>query len=260
MPGWALQSSVPMLVPESEPEADAEPGFGRPARPDRARLRVRIWDLPTRLFHAALALAVVAALVSAWLGGNAMVWHLRAGLTVLALLVFRLVWGLLGGHWSRFASFWPNPRSTWRYLRQPDPAAVPVAGHNPLGSWSVWAMLLVLALQVATGLVADDEIATRGPLAAAVSTARSLQATGWHHGAGPWFVLALLALHVAAIVHIRLRRGVDLVGPMLHGDRLFDAGTVPPRASRDHAGTRLLAAVLALGAAALALWVGRQGG
>ena len=78
---------------------------------------VRIWDLPTRLFHWALAACIVGLVVSAKLGGNAMVWHFRLGHAVLALLLFRLVWGLVGGHWSRFAVFWVSPARLLRYVR-----------------------------------------------------------------------------------------------------------------------------------------------
>ena len=78
---------------------------------------MRVWDLPTRAFHWVLAVAVIAAVITAKIGGDAMVWHMRMRLLVLALLVFRLVWGFVGGHWSRFASFVYGPASVLRYLR-----------------------------------------------------------------------------------------------------------------------------------------------
>ena len=96
---------------------------------------VRIWDLPTRLFHWLLAASVVALVVTAKVGGNAMVWHFRLGYVVLALLAFRLVWGLVGGRWSRFASFVPTPGRLWRYLRGSS-AEAESAGHSPLGALS----------------------------------------------------------------------------------------------------------------------------
>ena len=101
--------------------------------------RLRIWDLPTRLFHWSLATSVIALIVTANIGGNAMEWHLRLGHVVLALLLFRVVWGLVGGHWSRFATFIPGPVRLLRHLRgqgrprrqgRPQPAGRPVgAGH-----------------------------------------------------------------------------------------------------------------------------------
>ncbi len=104
---------------------------------------IRIWDLPTRLFHWLLAASVVALVVTAKVGGNAMVWHFRLGYVVLALLAFRLVWGLVGGRWSRFASFVPTPGRLWRYLRGSS-AEADSAGHSPLGALSVLALLGVL--------------------------------------------------------------------------------------------------------------------
>src|SRR6185436_9816575 len=78
---------------------------------------IRVWDLPTRVFHWVLASCVIASIVSAKIGGNAMVWHMRLGYVVFTLLIFRLVWGLIGGHWSRFANFIYSPGAVLRYLR-----------------------------------------------------------------------------------------------------------------------------------------------
>ena len=201
--------------------------------------RVRIWDLPTRLFHWLLAACVIGLVVTAKVGGEAMNWHLRLGYAVFGLLVFRLLWGLVGGHWSRFASFVPTPGRLARYLGGRASAA-DTAGHNPLGALSVLAMLAVLGLQVATGLMADDEIAFAGPLTPLVSGAVVSLATGWHKSWGQYLVIGLVALHVLAVVVYLLRRK-NLVGPMVTGDKLM-AEPVPP--ARDTLGTRLLALVL----------------
>ena len=219
--------------------------------------RVRVWDLPTRLFHAVLALAVIGAVVSAKIGGAAMVWHFRLGNLVFGLLVFRLLWGFLGGRWSRFASFLYSPAVTLRYLRgRAAPADRLEVGHSPLGALSVIAVLAVLAVQVATGLVGDDEIANVGPLNRYVSGATGLAATAWHKEWGQWIILALVALHVAAVA-LYAWRGRNLVGPMLHGDKALPAGTP---ASDDAVSTRLRALVLAL-ASAVTVWaVVRLGG
>ena len=111
---------------------------------------VRIWDLPTRLFHWALAACVIGLVITAKVGGNAMEWHFRLGYAVLALLVFRVVWGLIGGRWSRFSAFLYSPARLVRYLRgnaHPEDSA----GHSPLGALSVFALLAVLGAQVGTG-------------------------------------------------------------------------------------------------------------
>ena len=221
---------------------------------------VRIWDLPTRLFHWALALTVVASFVTAKVGGGAMVWHFRLGFLALGLIVFRLVWGFVGGRWSRFRSFVRSPVTVWRYLRGGSAdAAGPggqEVGHNPLGGWSVLALLAVLGLQVATGLVADDEIANLGPLNRFVSTETALLATSWHRGVGEKLLIGLVLLHIAAIVFYRVRRGLDLTRPMWTGDKLLPSQTP---ASADGAAQRLRALVLALAVAALVAWVVRLG-
>lgn len=218
---------------------------------------VRVWDLPTRLSHWTLALTVVGSLVTAYVGGNAMVWHLRLGQLVLALLVFRLVWGFVGGYWSRFATFLYPPRSLLAYLRgDRGPNGRFDVGHSPLGALSVFAMWSLLALQVATGLVADDEIATTGPLNRFVSMTTASLATGWHTEAGQVLLIALVLLHVAAVLFYRWRRQRNLVAAMIHGDKLLPANT---RASADGSGARRAAAVVMLAAAALAWWVGRLG-
>ena len=216
---------------------------------------IRVWDLPTRLFHWLLAAAVVGLVVSGKIGGNAMVWHMRFGLGVFTLLGFRLLWGVVGGRWSRFATFLYAPRTVLRYLRgQHRPGEHVEVGHNPLGALSVFALIAVLVAQVATGLVADDEIATTGPLNQFVSNAFGLNATTWHTAYGQWLLLALVALHVAAIGVYHLR-GQNLVQPMLSGDK-----PLPPDvpASTDSAVTRGIALALVLAVGAVAVWIARQ--
>ena len=223
---------------------------------DNKKTATRVWDLPTRLFHWTLAIAVVALVITAKIGGNALVWHMRLGLLVLGLLVFRLLWGFVGGRWSRFASFIYSPGTVLRYLRGQGRADEHLdVGHSPLGSFSVFAVLGFLAVQVGTGLVADDEIATVGPLNKLVTTSTGLLATSWHKSWGQWIILTLVVLHVVAII-IYQRRKKDLLRPMLVGDRLLPSGTP---ASADGVRQRLLALVLALASGVCVAWVIRLG-
>ncbi len=210
---------------------------------------IRVWDLPTRLFHWLLFLTLCASVLTAYIGGNAMAWHVRLGETVLALLMFRLVWGLVGGRWSRFASFVFGPRALWRYLRGGGESV----GHSPLGALAVWAMLGWLALQVGTGLIADDQIATTGPLAAKVSETTSERASGWHAGPGQWGLYALVTLHLVAIAVYAMRKR-NLLTPMISGDKKELSEDTP--ASRDSAATRLLALALFALCAAFAYSLG----
>ena len=159
----------------------------RPASLDDASaIRTRVWDLPTRVFHWALTVAVIGQIATGF--GGVMEWHFRIGYTVLSLLLFRLIWGFVGGRWSRFAAFIYSPGSVMNYLRgraHPDH----LIGHTPLGAFSVFALLAILALQVATGLVADDEIMSSGPLTRFVSGATVSLATAWHTAQGKWIVI-----------------------------------------------------------------------
>lgn len=225
---------------------------------DPTKGRVRVWDLPTRLFHWVLMACVIGSVVSAKVGGNAMTWHFRLGYVVFALLAFRLLWGLLGGRWSRFASFVYGPATTLRYLRgQARPDEHLDVGHSPTGALSVFALLALLAAQVGTGLFADDEIANAGPMVRFVSGATSSLATGWHKQWGQWLILALVALHVIAILVYRFRKGRDLVTPMLTGDKPLDV-SVP--ASADTLATRGLAVLLVALCGAGVGWLVSLGG
>ena len=220
-------------------------------------VRVRVWDLPTRLFHWLLAACVIGSVLSAKIGGNAMAWHFRFGYVIFTLLAFRLLWGAVGGRWSRFASFVYAPATLLRYLRGASRAEEHhEVGHSPLGALSVFAMLAILAAQVGSGLFADDEIANTGPLIKFVSGATSSTLTSWHKTFGQGLILTLVVLHVAAIVVYRVRRGRDLVRPMLVGDKLLPPG-VP--ASVDSPATRGLALLLVAGCAAGVGWLVRLG-
>lgn len=213
--------------------------------------RIRVWDLPTRLFHWVLVLLVVGLVISGEIGGAAILWHARLGHAVLALLIFRLLWGVWGGHWSRFSTFVRGPVTIWRYLRG---SGGPALGHNPLGALSVLALLLLLLSQVGTGLMSDDEIAFTGPLAQFVPGTVVSAATAWHKGWGKVLLLALIGLHISAVVFYMRVKKHNLVVAMLHGDQVSHA---PQPASRDDLYSRLLGLLSLLCAAALALWVYR---
>ena len=205
--------------------------------------RIRVWDLPTRVFHWTLAIGMVAAFVTVKIGGNAMVWHQRIGVMLLALIAFRLIWGVVGGRYARFSQFIRGPRALMDSLRGRLPHA---PGHNPMGALSVIGLLSVVGFQAVSGLFANDDIAFEGPLAAQVSASTSSLLTTLHR----WnekLILTLVGLHIAAIVFYRVRHRLDLIGPMIRGDAVFPQNH--PQ-TRDDAGLR----VLALAIAGLCLW------
>lgn len=216
---------------------------------------VRIWDLPTRLFHWLLALCVAGLIVSGSVGGSWMEWHLRLGYAVFTLLLFRLVWGLVGGHWSRFSSFLYGPASLIDHLRGRAPLAH-TAGHSPLGALSVFALLLVLAVQVGTGLISDDEIATYGPLVRFVSGDTVVAATGYHKAVGKLIVIGLVALHLVAILFYKLAKRQALTQAMLTGDKSLSEA-LP--SARDGAVQRVAALGVLIACALFVWWLVRLG-
>lgn len=174
--------------------------------------RIRLWDLPTRLFHWLLAASVAAMVVSGQVGGSLIDWHGRLGLAVVALVVFRLAWGLWGSTYARFAQFFPTPGAIRAYLRGDWRGE----GHNPLGALSVFGLLGILSLQLATGLVANDDITFRGPLFSLVGQEWSNRLTGLHHLLSD-VLIGLVVLHVAAILFYARVRKQNLVKPMITG-------------------------------------------
>lgn len=201
---------------------------------------VRIWDLPTRLFHWALVACIVALLITGNLGGDAMAWHFRFGYAVLTLVLFRLAWGLCGGFWSRWAQLPISPRHVGAYLKGRADIRH-LAGHNPLGSLSVIALLCALLLQVGTGLVSDDEISNMGPLSTLVSGTVVTWASSWHKNVGKFLLIAWIAMHLLALAWYRFRKHPPLVPAMLHGNKTLPE---PVPESADNGKSRLLALVL----------------
>lgn len=213
--------------------------------------RTRVWDLPTRLFHWLLAALVVFSFTTGKLGGDWLTWHFRSGYAIASLLLFRLLWGFAGSRYARFASFLPSPSRVWRTLRSNGPDALPAsAGHSAVGTLSVYALLIVLAVQISTGVFTNDGTFTEGPWVKFVSSALSDRLSTVHYY-NHWLVIGLTVLHVAAIGFYLLVRRDDLITPMLTGDKL---GLAAP-AAEDGAMIRLRAAVLAIAAAGLVAYL-----
>ncbi|ACO81009.1 Nickel-dependent hydrogenase b-type cytochrome subunit [Azotobacter vinelandii CA] len=173
---------------------------------------IKVWDAPLRLFHWSLALAVGGAMLTGWLGGNLMVWHGRLGLSILGLLAFRLLWGMLGSTYARWSRIFAAPLRLGDYLA----GRWREAGHNPLGSLSVLALLGLAAFQTLSGLAANDDIAFQGPLYRLVETDTSTWLTALHRQAW-WLLLGLIGLHLLAILYYSLVRRQPLVRAMVGG-------------------------------------------
>ena len=231
-----------MSTPELLSDFGAVDGGAAPlsqALPLRAAARrILLWDLPLRVFHWSLVAAVTTAVVTGEIGGPWMVWHGRAGLLIVGLLVFRIVWGVVGSATSRFTHFAPSPTSVLAYLR----GRWRGVGHNPMGALAVFALLGLLSVQAATGLFGNDDIAFAGPLNHLVDDTLGSRLTGWHR----WLacgLFALMALHLLAIAfHVLVKRH-RLIRPMVSGRLEVDARTPLPRPARASGSFGLLSAV-----------------
>ena len=236
----------------SSPESVAGGGASLPGGDAGRAVTVRVWDRPLRLFHWLLVLCLLGSFLSVKAGGYWMDWHFRFGYAALGLLIFRILWGVVGPRYARFASFVHAPSRLVAYLRG-GPEAPQVLGHSPLGALSVFAMLLAIAVQATTGLFTSDQIATEGPLARMVSGATVDNASRVHHF-NQNVILVLVGLHLLALLFYRLVRRRSLVKPMLVGDKLVAPNAAVPDpaalAARDDAGVLLRAVITAAIAAA----------
>jgi cytochrome b len=175
-----------------------------------------VWDWPVRLFHWTLVALLAAAWATAEAGIDYMHWHMRCGYALLTLLLFRVLWGVVGTASARFGSFVRGPRAVWAYARawfsrRPQH----YLGHNPLGGWMVLVLLLLVAVQAGTGLFANDDIVNEGPLARLVSTDTSGLLTAIHK-INFNLLLTAVGLHVAAVL-LYLVRGENLLKAMFTG-------------------------------------------
>jgi cytochrome b len=212
--------------------------------------RIKVWDLPVRLFH----WAVVVLIFFAWgtQEWNQMEWHVRIGYTILTLLLFRIVWGFVGSETARFARFLRSPMTALRHLahihcREADREL----GHNAAGGWMVLVMLVLIGVQAGTGLFANDDANTEGPLMHLVDKDRS----DWlsHiHSLNFKLIEGVIVLHVLAVAAYASLKRQNLVRPMVTGTKLMPEEAAAPRLVRP------IWAVLTLAVAAgVVAWVVR---
>lgn len=216
-------------------------------------VRQLVWDLPLRVCHWALAIAVAGSFVTHEIGTTAFAWHAWFGYATVVLVAFRIAWGFVGPAHARFGDFVRGPRAAWTYARGLFPrrgAGAPpahFAGHNPLGGWMVLLLLGLLLVQSVAGLFANDEIINAGPLYGYVESSTSDAISRWHRELSDWILVAV-GLHVAAAFYYLLVRRENLIGAMITG---YKRGLPPGTGiSRQRVGV----AVVLLAVASGALW------
>jgi cytochrome b len=178
---------------------------------------VLAWDLPTRIAKWLLAMLVGLAFASNYFGDVGLVWHQWNGLAILVVLVFRLLWGFVGGSTARFAGFLYGPRTAVSYvtsLLRGRPQHF--LGHSPLGGWGTVALLALVAAQALTGLFSTDDIIVYGPMTPVASDETISAASAWHQRIYV-VLLALIGLHVLVSLAYSLFGRDNLIRAMISG-------------------------------------------
>ncbi len=188
---------------------------------------VLVWDVPIRVVHWLIAVLVAAAYATWRL--NWMGWHGRIGYTLLALLLFRLLWGFFGAETARFSRFLTPPRAAAQHLRyallrEPDRQV----GHNPAGGWMALFMLALLLAETLSGVYVANDIADVGPFTASVPApvANAIEAS---HAIFWNILFAAILLHMLAIVGYATVKGQNLVAPMITGTKVLPYSVPAPR-------------------------------
>jgi cytochrome b len=197
--------------------------------------KVKVWDLPVRVFHWLLVLLLVFQYVT--FKATYMNWHIYGGYAILALLLFRIAWGFIGSTHARFSDFLYGPGAIFGYIKSlPRRQAMKFAGHNPLGGYSVLLMLLAILLQAVTGLFSNDDVMTEGPLTQWIAK----ETSDWIstiHRYNFYVILALVAAHVGAVLFYLFYKAENLVKAMFTGHKMLPTA---------HSGTRIAGTGLAL--------------
>jgi cytochrome b len=216
-------------------------------QPVDVTVEVPVWDWPVRVVHWVMVVLVVVSLTTGLIGSEMLVWHMRSGETLLALLLFRIVWGFIGSPNARFASFVRGPAAVLGYCRSfIRPPHQIHATHNPVGGWMVIALLLALLFQIGTGLFTNDDILNEGPLVKLISKDLS-DAISSFHRRGWWVVAGLSVVHIVAVLSYLMVLRDNLVYPMVHGRKTLPTLLANP-AGAAASSTRALVVLVLCGA------------
>ncbi|MBL8309440.1 MAG: cytochrome b/b6 domain-containing protein [Burkholderiales bacterium] len=214
-----------------------------------------VWDAMVRVFHWSLVSLFVIAVITGEIGGNAIQVHMWCGYGILTLVLFRVVWGFVGGEYARFTSFVASPMRALKFARgMLGKSHEYVTGHNPIGGWMVIALLLLLATQAGLGLFSYDEISTSGPLARYVSEETSITLMKRHRLIGD-VLLILAGLHIAAVLFHLFVKGENLVRAMFTGQKSLPPALAAQASTARRGSIPLGVAVLGVAIATVAVIV-----
>lgn len=218
------------------------------------RVAVPVWDWPVRVVHWAMVFCLVSLVITGLRKGEAMLWHMRFGEVLLALVLFRIAWGFAGSGNAKFSSFLRGPRAAVRYVRSRvrPPHEIHVS-HNPVGGWMVIALLLAMLVQATLGLYSNDDILWDGPLAQKVAKDTSDLLSSIHRRFA-WVVVGLAAFHILAVLVYLVAFRENLVGPMIVGRKRLPAGYGTPEAAR---ASNTKAIVLMIASGLVVWWITR---
>lgn len=208
-------------------------------KPNTDLIAVPVWDVFVRCFHWSLVTLFAISVTTGKIGGEWITWHMKSGYTILALVLFRVMWGFVGGEYARYRSFLAGPTRGIRFAlellkkhSQHAQHSQNIIGHNPVGGWMVIVLLLLLATQAILGLFGNDEIATTGPLARYISGEASVRAMGWHNRIGN-VLLGLVGVHIVAVLFHVLVKKEGLIRAMFSGSK-----ALPPALASEAAAAR----------------------
>lgn len=213
--------------------------------------KLLIWDLPLRLFHWAFACTILALWYTAEQEGEFIELHMQLGYFALGLVIFRIIWGLVGTKHAKFSSFIPTPKSLYHYLLIQSSPAKPIAGHNPLGALMILLMLFLVLIQAISGLFIDDDIFSSGPYYGTISKEAENLMRFLHHNIFD-LILASIVLHLSAIAYYWRVKKLNLVSAMITGKKSTD---VVDKSAAITSSKLILAIIIAVLTAAFVYWL-----
>ena len=184
-------------------------------------MKIKVWDLPVRICHWLLVIIIAFQFISVKvldesMLSNATQWHFYGGYACLALVIFRILWGILGTYYARFSQFIQSPIKTLHYLR--GRGEQNYLGHNPAGAYSVIALLSLILAQAVSGLFTTDDIFNDAPYFGMLNDSWQTVVNFIHHNV-VYVLLGFIVLHIGAIIFYKVKHKEKLTSAMVTGNK-----------------------------------------